>query len=308
MKTNSLLLVFIVFSFNYRLCSMFQCQQSQQIFKWGWDTHSFIALLQRRGSLCSLVFYYEETTFFPSYTLCVEDRSEEHEMPLHQRLKHLIQEHSWVMADCCPRQNIAWTSWCFLRTPKYTLYLHHRGFCFPGRQRQTFPFQPLLPAARGHLVAFPCTCDWVCHTSPIPPPSWDVVTPSLQGLHSDLMPQASVEVPAGSGITAPSNTPSSFSLSTRSINSYNLMFKRSHATPGQRHCCEAEISSLTPAIPWHTERLGMEDSFNWESSIHLYLTASIDFQFHICWTVATGHIKIHHHLHCTLQFRLYYHL
>lgn len=232
MTTNSLLVVFIVFSFNYRLSSMFQCQQSQQIFKWGWDTHSFIALLQRRGSLCSLAFYYEETKLFPSYTLCVEDRGEGHKMPLRRGLKHLLWEHSWVMANCCPRQNVAWSSWCFLHTPKDTLCLYHRGLCFPGRQRQALLFQSLFPAARGHLVAFPCACGWVCHTSPVAPPSWDVVTPSLQGLHSDLMPQASLQVPAGSDIPAPSNTPSRvFPLNMRSINRYNLMFRCSHATP-----------------------------------------------------------------------------
>lgn len=68
--------------------------------------------------------------------------------------------------------------------------------------------------------------------------------------------------------------------------------------------CKAELSSFMPAFPCHAERLGMEDCFRCKGSIHLYLIASIDFQFHICWTVATGHIKIHHRLHCTFQFRL----
>jgi len=45
---------------------------------------------------------------------------------------------------------------------------------------------------------------------------------------------------------------------------------------------KAGLSSFMPAFPHHTERLRMEDYFRGKGSIHLYLIAHIDFQFHIC--------------------------
>lgn len=179
-----------------------------------------------------------------------------------------------------------------------------------------------------------------CHTPPAAASSQGSVTLGFQGLRSDLPYWVVLRVPAGSGITAsgittslllhPHHHPSNIFLLTPRHRDQGLDLKYScqhHIQRGgsgehllwarftedamypryeqkvQADCCKAGLS-LMPAFPQHARRLGIEDCFRCKGSIHQYLIASIDFQFHICLTVATGHIKIHQHLPCTFQFRL----
>lgn len=151
-----------------------------------------------------------------------------------------MQEHSWAMAKCCPRQNAARSPLMLPRLPQgHTVCPHITGDFAPPSQGTLLPWQaeagtslPATPGtvleARGHPVAFPCAfCGVPCCVT--------LLLPHLPARMQSLLNfrvcalilcfGPACLVPAGSGITAPtkhSSPPAHFLLSTRPRKTHEL--------------------------------------------------------------------------------------